>query len=70
MPSLGVTLPTSPPGHQPESSLNSIQLGFCGGFITEAGMVINSIFSPSPLREWGVGLTVPSFLLWLVFPVT
>ena len=38
----------------PGSSLDPILLRFCGGFITKAWLIINSIFSPSLFsRGWG-----------------
>ena len=45
------------------SSQNSVIWGFYGGFTTQA-LVINSIFSPSPLSGgWRVGLKTSKFLI-------
>lgn len=50
--------------HQSRSSPIPMLLGCYKTFITQARLVINSIFSPPPfLREWGVGLKNSKLLL-------
>lgn len=54
--------PALPGAHQPRNSLNPILWGFHEGFIMQAWLIINSIFSPTLLsKEWEAGLKTPSF---------
>ena len=50
--------------HQSRSSPLPVLLG-CYTTCFIAWLIINSVFSPLFLKEWGVGLKIPSFYSWL-----